>query len=174
MALPAWADNNPATFIQLHRQALESEYVSANLHHWIDVTFGVKLSGGHAVAAKNVALVPRDGGGGGGGGMVGCVDTTHGKSNVVDDDAVDNDNDNEQEEEEEEDGGACGDEYGGVPLVPPSAALIAPRDVMASAAGHPPPSAHPSSSSLGVDDSVPGVKGNIPDMDAWVRCVAIG
>ena len=64
--LPPWA-STPIDFIRLHKeviyhnkipsvscecdhavycyQALESEYVSNNLHHWIDLIFGYKQSG---------------------------------------------------------------------------------------------------------------------------------
>jgi len=38
--LPPWAASSPARFLALHRAALESPYVSANLHHWIDLVFG--------------------------------------------------------------------------------------------------------------------------------------
>jgi hypothetical protein len=51
--LPKWA-HNPDDFIRKHRLALESEYVSANLHHWIDLIFGFKQKGKAAVDALNV------------------------------------------------------------------------------------------------------------------------
>lgn len=37
--LPPWA-TTPEEFIAIHRRALESEYVSQNLHNWIDLIFG--------------------------------------------------------------------------------------------------------------------------------------
>ena len=37
--LPPWA-STPEHFLALHRAALESPYVSANLHYWIDLIFG--------------------------------------------------------------------------------------------------------------------------------------
>ncbi|XP_036079371.1 WD repeat- and FYVE domain-containing protein 4 isoform X5 [Rousettus aegyptiacus] len=51
--LPPWADEDPRKFVSLHRQALESEFVSANLHHWIDLIFGYKQQGAAAVEAVN-------------------------------------------------------------------------------------------------------------------------
>lgn len=51
--LPAWA-KSPEDFITIHRRALESEYVSQNLHHWIDLIFGYKQKGPKAVEALNV------------------------------------------------------------------------------------------------------------------------
>eukprot|EP00257_Ricinus_communis_P016496 XP_015574682.1 protein GFS12 [Ricinus communis] len=55
LAVPSWA-GSPEEFIKLHRDALESEHVSSQIHHWIDITFGYKMSGQAAVAAKNVML----------------------------------------------------------------------------------------------------------------------
>uniref|UniRef100_A0A8C0ZGJ2 WDFY family member 4 n=1 Tax=Cyanistes caeruleus TaxID=156563 RepID=A0A8C0ZGJ2_CYACU len=51
--LPPWADGDPNKFILLHRQALESDYVSAHLHRWIDLIFGHKQHGSAAVEAVN-------------------------------------------------------------------------------------------------------------------------
>ncbi|KAJ1414849.1 WD40/YVTN repeat-like-containing domain superfamily [Sesbania bispinosa] len=51
--LPSWAEN-PVDFIHKHRKALESEYVSAHLHEWIDLIFGYKQRGKEAVTANNV------------------------------------------------------------------------------------------------------------------------
>lgn len=41
--LPPWA-KTPIDFIHKHRMALESEYVSAHLHEWVDLIFGWVLS----------------------------------------------------------------------------------------------------------------------------------
>lgn len=51
--LPPWA-SSPQAFIQMNRLALESEYVSAHLHEWIDLIFGQKQLGQDAIDAHNV------------------------------------------------------------------------------------------------------------------------
>ncbi|KXL51468.1 hypothetical protein M433DRAFT_150591 [Acidomyces richmondensis BFW] len=52
--LPPWAKGDPHIFIRKHREALESPYVSAHLHEWIDLIFGFKQRGEAAVDATNV------------------------------------------------------------------------------------------------------------------------
>jgi hypothetical protein len=51
--LPPWA-KTPEEFIAINREALESPYVSAHLHEWIDLIFGYKQRGPEAIAANNV------------------------------------------------------------------------------------------------------------------------
>ncbi|XP_066441347.1 neurobeachin-like protein 2 isoform X4 [Eleutherodactylus coqui] len=53
VVLPRWASSRE-DFIYKHRQALESEYVSAHLHEWIDLIFGYKQRGEAAIEALNV------------------------------------------------------------------------------------------------------------------------
>ncbi|RCI07112.1 hypothetical protein CU098_000831 [Rhizopus stolonifer] len=54
VVLPPWAHGDPKIFIQKHREALESDYVSANLHHWINLVFGFKQQGQAAIDSLNV------------------------------------------------------------------------------------------------------------------------
>ena len=53
VALPPWC-SSALEFVYLNRKALESDYVSRNLHHWIDLMFGYKQRGEEAVKASNV------------------------------------------------------------------------------------------------------------------------
>lgn len=43
--LPPWA-SSPEEFVRINRMALESEFVSCQLHQWIDLIFGYKQRGG--------------------------------------------------------------------------------------------------------------------------------
>ncbi|XP_050379175.1 BEACH domain-containing protein B isoform X2 [Argentina anserina] len=54
VCLPPWAKGSPEEFVNKNREALESEYVSSNLHHWIDLVFGYKQRGKPAVEAANI------------------------------------------------------------------------------------------------------------------------
>ncbi|XP_044203171.1 lipopolysaccharide-responsive and beige-like anchor protein isoform X3 [Thunnus albacares] len=51
--LPPWA-KTPEEFVRINRLALESEFVSCQLHQWIDLIFGYKQQGPEATRALNV------------------------------------------------------------------------------------------------------------------------
>uniref|UniRef100_A0A8C1VTS4 Neurobeachin a n=1 Tax=Cyprinus carpio TaxID=7962 RepID=A0A8C1VTS4_CYPCA len=51
--LPVWA-KKPEDFVRINRMALESEFVSCQLHQWIDLIFGYKQRGPEAIRALNV------------------------------------------------------------------------------------------------------------------------
>lgn len=42
--LPPWA-SSPEEFVRINRMALESEFVSCQLHQWIDLIFGYRQKG---------------------------------------------------------------------------------------------------------------------------------
>jgi hypothetical protein len=52
--LPKWAGNSPRAFVMMLSDALESQFVSENIHKWIDLVFGFRQRGKEAVAAVNV------------------------------------------------------------------------------------------------------------------------
>ena len=52
--LPYWAKSDAREFIERHREALESRFVSENLHNWIDLMFGYKQTGDAALKALNL------------------------------------------------------------------------------------------------------------------------
>ncbi|XP_062538084.1 neurobeachin isoform X3 [Armigeres subalbatus] len=51
--LPPWS-KTPEEFVRINRMALESEFVSCQLHQWIDLIFGYKQRGPEAMRATNV------------------------------------------------------------------------------------------------------------------------
>ena len=65
VGLPPWAKGSVREFIRKHREALESDYVSENLHHWIDLIFGYKQRGKvgikifHDLVSQSVPLCSR-------------------------------------------------------------------------------------------------------------------
>lgn len=56
MELPPWA-STPSEFVRINREALESDYVSAHLHEWVDLIFGYKQCGDEAVKANNCTWI---------------------------------------------------------------------------------------------------------------------
>mmetsp|Transcript_2502 Transcript_2502/g.5943 ORF Transcript_2502/g.5943 Transcript_2502/m.5943 type:complete len:2797 (-) Transcript_2502:151-8541(-) len=54
VVLPPWAKGSPETFIEVMRNALESDICSQMLPDWIDLIFGRKQQGPEAIAAHNV------------------------------------------------------------------------------------------------------------------------
>uniref|UniRef100_A0A8C7ZST0 Neutral sphingomyelinase (N-SMase) activation associated factor n=1 Tax=Oryzias sinensis TaxID=183150 RepID=A0A8C7ZST0_9TELE len=53
VSLPPWA-SDASDFLEKHKAALESPFVSEHLHEWIDLVFGFKQRGSEAEAAHNV------------------------------------------------------------------------------------------------------------------------
>lgn len=51
--LPTWAKSN-SHYVYMTRKALESDYVSQHLNHWIDLIWGSKQQGDDAIGAINV------------------------------------------------------------------------------------------------------------------------
>ncbi|ETO20545.1 hypothetical protein RFI_16671 [Reticulomyxa filosa] len=52
--LPPWANGDEKQFVRIMRDALESDYVSAHLHEWIDLIWGYKQRGEPAAHANNL------------------------------------------------------------------------------------------------------------------------
>lgn len=57
--LPTWAPT-PQDFVKKLREALESDYVSKNLHLWIDLIFGFKQRGDEAEKSLNCKFRHKD------------------------------------------------------------------------------------------------------------------
>lgn len=55
VALPKWA-KDANDFLLKHREALECDHVSRNLHKWIDLIFGYKQRGDEAIRSDNRTL----------------------------------------------------------------------------------------------------------------------
>lgn len=60
MLLPPWAKGSAREFVRKHREALESQYVSENLHHWIDLIFGFKQRGKVGVNILELVVVSKN------------------------------------------------------------------------------------------------------------------
>ncbi|EEY69864.1 uncharacterized protein PITG_06380 [Phytophthora infestans T30-4] len=61
LQFPQWGERDDldaaVAFVRCHRDMLESDEVSTQLHKWIDLNFGAALSGEAAIREKNVPLV---------------------------------------------------------------------------------------------------------------------
>jgi WD40 repeat protein len=53
--MPAWC-KDASDFVRINREALESDYVSRNLHHWIDLVFGHKQRPPHLIGGSELAV----------------------------------------------------------------------------------------------------------------------
>ncbi|KAJ5069881.1 hypothetical protein M0811_11543 [Anaeramoeba ignava] len=53
LKIPDWTSSYEE-FCKIHMQILESDFVSLNIHEWINLNFGYKLSGDAAISAKNL------------------------------------------------------------------------------------------------------------------------
>ena len=56
VVLPPWANGSRFEFVYMMRKALESDFVSYNLHNWIDLIWGYKQSGEYANSSFNVYM----------------------------------------------------------------------------------------------------------------------
>jgi hypothetical protein len=54
VVLPQWCHENEREFVRIHRQALESSQVSAQISFWIDLIFGVSQRGQPAIDSLNL------------------------------------------------------------------------------------------------------------------------
>jgi Beige/BEACH domain/WD domain, G-beta repeat len=54
VSLPPWAKGSAFEFVRINRLALESDYVSDNLHEWVDLIFGYKQRGPQALSSHNL------------------------------------------------------------------------------------------------------------------------
>jgi beige protein homolog 1 len=53
VSLPQWVQGDAYKLVQHFREAIESPYVSSNLHSWIDYIYGSKQRGQEAVMSLN-------------------------------------------------------------------------------------------------------------------------
>ena len=54
VALPEWSEQDPYRFVAEMRRRMESQYVSENVNHWIDLIYGYKQRGKDAVENMNI------------------------------------------------------------------------------------------------------------------------
>ena len=54
--LPPWA-SSADEFVRINRQALESEFVSCQIHQWVDLIFGYKQRGQYIIPFKIFKMI---------------------------------------------------------------------------------------------------------------------